>query len=175
MGAPVAQEDLMALDNLGFVNRHRTPELTDDEHIELELEVGSRLLQKAAAANGWDPSEVDGVLLGMSIPIVSDYVEQVSRRAGIPEEALKVTVHKACDGSVGGLHLALNPELGEPGKLNIAERLFGKKVLVGGIEGLTRGLRHTHDMNAIQLFGNGAGVIGVVPGTTMKFLTGKTL
>jgi 3-oxoacyl-[acyl-carrier-protein] synthase III len=175
VGAPVAQEDLMELDNLGFVNRHRTPELTDEEDVELELEVGRRLLQKAAAANGWAPSEVEGVLLGTSIPIVDDYLERVSKRAGIPEEALKVTVHKACDSSVGGLHLALNPELGEPGKVNIAERLFGKKVLVGGVEGLTRGLRHSHDKNAIQLFGNGAGVIGVVPGTTMKFLTGKTL
>ena len=173
MGAPVAQEDLMALENLGFVSRHRTPELSDAEHVELELEVGSLLLQKAAAANGWDPSEVDGVLVGMSIPIVGDYVEQISERAGISAEALKVSVHKACDGSVGGLHLALNPELGQPGKLNIAERLFGKKVLVGGVEGLTRGLRHTHDVNAIQLFGNGAGIIGVVPGKTMKFLTGK--
>jgi len=174
MGAPVLREDLMELDNLGFVNRHRTPDLTDEQDIELELEVGRRLLQKAAEANGWDPTDVEGVLLGTSIPIMGDYLEKVTRLAGIPEAALKVTVHKACDSSVGGLHLALNPELGQPGKLNIAEKLFGKRVLVGGIEGLTRGLRHSHDKNAIQLFGNGAGVIGVVPGTTMKFLTGKT-
>ncbi len=174
IGEPVAADELMQLGNLGFVSRHRTPPLSDDEHIELELEVGKRLLEKAVAANGWEPSEVGGVLLGSSIPVVSDYVEQISRRAGIPEDALKVTVHKACDGSVGSLHLALNPALGEPGKINIAEELYGKKVLVGGIEGLTRGLRHSHDKNAIQLFGNGAGVIGVVPGTSMKFLTGKT-
>jgi hypothetical protein len=36
---------------------------------------------------------------------------------------------------------ALNPEPA-PGNLNIADRLLGKKVLVGGVEGLTRGLRH---------------------------------
>jgi 3-oxoacyl-[acyl-carrier-protein] synthase III len=174
VGAALPPDELMELGHLGFISRHRTPELTDEEHVELELEVGSRMLQKAAAANGWKPSEVDGVLVGSSIPIVSDYVERISKRAGIGDEALKVSVHKACDGSVGSLHLALNPELAAPGTLNIAEALYGKKVLVGGIEGLTRGLRHSHDKNAIQLFGNGAGIIGVVPGTTMKFLTGKT-
>jgi 3-oxoacyl-[acyl-carrier-protein] synthase III len=47
-------------------------------------------------------------------------------------------------------------------------------VLLGGIEGLTRGLCHYHDKIALQLFGNGAGIIGVIPGKTMKFLTGKT-
>ena len=101
-------------------------------------------------------------------------MDRISKRAGIGDEALKVSVHKACDGSVGSLHLALNPELGAPGTVNIAEALYGKKVLVGGIEGLTRGLRHSRDRNALQLFGNGAGIIGVVPGTSMKFLTGKT-
>lgn len=175
LGAPLAEKDLMELGNLGFVSRHRTPQLTDDEHVELEIEVGARLLREAAAANGWNPSEVDAVLIGLSIPVVGDYVEQIAQRAGIPDTALKVTIHKACDGSVGGLHLALNPSLARPGESNIAERLRGKKVLVGGVEGLTRGLRHTKDKNAIQLFGNGAGIIGVVPGQTMKFLTGKTM
>jgi 3-oxoacyl-[acyl-carrier-protein] synthase III len=174
VGTALPPEDLMELGNLGFTSRLRTPELSDEDHVELEVEVGSRLLKKAASANGWSPSQVDGVLIGTSIPIIGDYLERIARRAGIREDALKVSVHKACDGSVGGLHLALNPELAEPGKINIAERLFGKKVLVGGVEGLTRGLRHSHDKNAIQLFGNGAGVIGVIPGTTMKFLTGKT-
>jgi 3-oxoacyl-[acyl-carrier-protein] synthase III len=174
VGVAFPPDELMQLGNLGFVNRHRTPELTDEEDVEVELEVGSRLLRKAAAANGWKPSEVEGVLIGASIPIVSDYVERISQRAGIGEQALKVSVHKACDGSVGSLHLALNPELAAPGTLNIAEALYGKKVLVGGIEGLTRGLKHSRDTNALQLFGNGAGIIGVVPGTTMKFLTGKT-
>jgi len=40
---------------------------------------------------------------------------------------------------------------------------MAKKVLVGGIEGLSRFTSHAHDKNALQLFGNGAGVIGVIP------------
>lgn len=174
IGMPLPETDLMELADLGFINRHRTPELTEDEHVELEVEVGARILQRAAAANAWDPAEVDAVMIGVSLPIVPDYLERIAHRAGIRESVLKVTVHKACDGSVGCLHLALNPALTEPGQLNIAERLHGKKVLLGGIEGLTRGLRSSGDRNALQLFGNGAGVIGIVPGKTMKFLAGKS-
>jgi hypothetical protein len=47
-------------------------------------------------------------------------------------------------------------------------------VLLGGIEGLSRFIRFSRDKNAIQLFGNGAGIIGVVPGKTMRFLVGAT-
>jgi 3-oxoacyl-[acyl-carrier-protein] synthase III len=74
------------------------------------------------------------------------------------------------------LHLALNPDLPENLQLssNIAESLYGKKVLVGGIEGLSRFVGSSHDANALQLFGNAAGVIGVIPGTNMKFLAGRS-
>ena len=118
----------------GFLSRHHTPDLSDSEHLELELEVGARILRQAAHANGWEPGDVSGVLIGMSCPISNDYVARAAERAGIPEEALKVTVHKACDGSMGALHLALNRELSGDTDINIAEELQGKKVLVGGIE-----------------------------------------
>jgi 3-oxoacyl-[acyl-carrier-protein] synthase III len=174
MGVPLREEDKMNLSELGFVSRHHIQDLSDAEHLELELEVGSRLLQEAALANDWKVDEVQAVLIGMSGPVAVDYVEQICERAGIPESALKVSVHKACDGSVGSLNLALNPGLGISGKFNIAEDLYGKKVLVGGIEGLSRFTSRAHDSNALQLFGNGAGVIGVIPGITMKFLVGKS-
>jgi 3-oxoacyl-[acyl-carrier-protein] synthase III len=174
LGEPLAGDEIMNLGELGFLSRHHTPELTDREHLELELEVGATMLRQAALANGWEPGEVEGVLIGMSCPISDDYLARIAERAGIPSDALKVTVHKACDGSMGALHLALNPELSADGHLNIADELKGKKVLVGGIEALSRLTSHARDRNALQLFGNGAGVIGVVPGETMKFLTGKS-
>jgi len=174
MGAPLNDTDKMNLAELGFVSRHHIGDLSGPEHLELEIEVGSRLLREAALANGWEPDDVEAVLIGMSGPVADDYVEQICKRAGIPESALKVSVHKACDGSVGGLNLALNPGLGYSDKFNIAEELYGKKVLVGGIEGLSRFTSRAHDKNALQLFGNGAGVIGVIPGETMKFLVGKS-
>ncbi|HJS19119.1 MAG TPA: 3-oxoacyl-[acyl-carrier-protein] synthase III C-terminal domain-containing protein [Anaerolineales bacterium] len=103
-------------------------------------------------------------------------MDKITRAARIPAHALKVAIHKACDGSTSSLHLALNPELPENKQLdrNIAESLYGKKVLVGGIEGLSRFIISSHDANALQLFGNAGGVVGVIPGQTMKFLAGKS-
>lgn len=174
LGEKVANSEVGSLDELGFFSRHHLPDLSPQEHLELEIEVGARLLQKAAAANGWQPNEVEGVLVGMSSPVCEDYLERICQKAGISPKALKVSVHKACDGSVGSLHLALNPFLQLPAKVNIAEELLGKKVLVGGVEGLSRFLFASQDVNALQLFGNGAGMIGIIPGETMKFLTGAT-
>lgn len=172
-GETLKDEDVMNLSELGFLSRHHVPDLNDADHLELELQVGSRMLQEAARANGWNPADVDAVLIGMSGPVSHDFVPLICERAGISNKALKVSVHKACDGSVGGLNLALNPGLGRKGQMNIAEELKGKKVLVGGIEGLSRFTSHSRDKFALQLFGNAAGIIGVVPGETFKFLVGK--
>jgi 3-oxoacyl-[acyl-carrier-protein] synthase III len=174
---PLLASEKLNLSELGFRNRHHIPlNLTKDEHTRLEVEVGTRFLAGAIKACNWKASEVDAVLIGMSAPVTDDYVNQIAKGAGIPESALKVTIHKACDGSTSSLHLALNPELPENTQLdqNIAESLYGKKVLVGGIEGLSRFVGTSHDANALQLFGNAAGILGVIPGETMKFIAGKS-
>ncbi len=176
LGGPIPADEKLNLAELGFRSRHHIGPLTEEQNVEVEVEVGARLLREAALACGWNPPEVDGVLIGMSAPITEDYLQRITAAAGIGPNALKVAVHKACDGSVSSLHLALNPSLPENKSLrqNIAETLQGKKVLVGGIEGLSRFLNRTRDTNALQLFGNAAGVIGVIPGMTMKFLAGRT-
>lgn len=176
MGSPMPENEKLDLAPLGFYYRHHLPELTPEEHLELEIEVGARLLQRAAQACGWQTQEVEAVLIGMSGPVADDYTARIARRAGIPDEALVVSVHKACDSSMSALQLALNPDLPENAdqEVSFARRLEGKKVLVGGIEGLSRFLCQSHDTNALQLFGNGAGVIGVIPGKTMKFIVGKS-
>jgi len=177
LGHPVPSNEQLNLSELGFLNRQHVPlNLTNEEHIELEVEVGRRFLTEAMKACDWQPSEVDAILIGMSAPVSDDYLNRVAKAAGIPDNALKVAIHKACDGSTSSLHLALNPDLPENLQLdqNIAESLRGKKVLVGGIEGLSRFVGSSHDANALQLFGNAAGVIGVIPGETMKFIAGKS-
>ena len=177
LGHPLPPTEKLNLSELGFLSRQHLPlNLTKDEHTELEVEVGRRFLSAAIKACNWQPSEVEAVLIGMSAPLTEDYLDRITRAAGIPDSALKVAIHKACDGSTSSLHLALNPELPENLQLdkNIAESLYGKKVLVGGIEGLSRFVGSSHDANALQLFGNAAGVIGVIPGQTMKFLAGKS-
>jgi 3-oxoacyl-[acyl-carrier-protein] synthase III len=173
-GRELQESEIMNLADLGFVSRHHVPDLPDELQTDLEVQVGARFVIEAAHANGWEPGEVEGLLLGVTLPVVPDYTERVARLAGIPESALMVSVHKACDGSVAGLNLALNPNL--PSTLGaasaVAERLYGKRVLIGGIEGLSRTLRASQDMQAQQLFGSAAGVIGVIPGKTMKFIVG---
>jgi len=177
LGHPLQPNEKLNLSELGFRNRHHVPlNLSRDEHIQVELQVGTRFLSEAMKACDWHPSEVEAVLIGMSAPLSEDYLNQITAAAGIPSSALKVSIHKACDGSTSSLHLALNPDLPENLQLdqNIAESLYGKKVLVGGIEGLSRFVGSSHDANALQLFGNAAGVLGVIPGQTMKFLAGRS-
>jgi 3-oxoacyl-[acyl-carrier-protein] synthase III len=174
LGQPLGEDDILNLSELGFDSRQHIPDMSDAEHLELELEVGTRLLKNAIPTCGWKPSEIEGVLIGVSGPVADDYVSQIAKRAGIPDNALKVSVHKACDGSMGAMHLALNPRLSQAGQLNIAEELKGKKVLVGGIEGLSRFMCRAQDKNALQLFGNGMGVMGLIPGDNIKFLVGKS-
>jgi len=177
LGHPLPANEKLNLSELGFLNRQHIPlDLTIDEHTRLEIEIGTRFLVEAIKACRWEPSEVEAVLIGMSAPLSEDYLDRITKAAGIPSRALKVAIHKACDGSTSSLHLALNPELPENTQLdeNIAESLYGKKVLVGGIEGLSRFVGSSHDANALQLFGNAAGVVGVIPGKTMKFLAGRT-
>ena len=177
LGHPIQANEKLNLSELGFRSRHHVPlSLTREEHTRLEVEVGTRFLTEAIKACNWQPSEVEAVLIGMSAPVSEDYLNKISRAAGIPESALKVATHKACDGSTSSLHLALNPDLPENKQLdqNIAQSLYGKKVLVGGIEGLSRFIVSSHDAIALQMFGNAAGVVGVIPGTTMKFLAGRS-
>ena len=177
LGHPIPDKERLNLSELGFLNRHHVPlNLTREDHARLEIEIGTRFLREAIAACNWQPSEVEAVLIGMSAPISEDYLDRITQAAGIPRSALKVAIHKACDGSTSSLHLALNPDLPENKQLdqNIAESLYGKKVLVGGIEGLSRFISSSHDANALQLFGNAAGVLGVIPGQTMKFLAGRS-
>ena len=176
LGGPLQPEESMDLASLGFYYRHHIDRLPFEQHVDLETEVGANFLRDAAAACGWQTSEVQAVMIGVSGPVAPDFTERISRAAGIPEEALKVSVHKACDGAASALHLALNPELGfqESPTRNLADELRGKKVLVGGIEGLSRFIAFSHDKNALQFFGNGAGVIGLIPGESMQLLAGKT-
>lgn len=177
LGHPLPANERLNLSELGFLSRQHIPlDLTREEHTQLEVEIGTKFLVEAIKACNWQASEVEAVLIGMSAPLSEDYLNQITRAAGIPESALKVAIHKACDGSTSSLHLALNPELPENQQLrqNIAQSLYGKKVLVGGIEGLSRFVGLSHDANALQLFGNAAGVVGVIPGQTMKFLAGKS-
>jgi len=80
-------------------------------------------------ACGWQPEQVEGLLIGMSGPAADDYLARSAACARLRPDVLKVSLHKACDGSMGALHLALNPRLAPAGVTNVAEELRGKKEL----------------------------------------------
>ncbi len=174
LGRDITHDEILNLSELGFHHRHHIPDMSDADHLEMELQIGTRLIKAAVEANGWQPNEVAGVLVGSSAPVSNDFLVEVSRRAGLKEDALKVTIHKACDGSMGALNLAINPAMGEQSGVNVAEELVGKKVLFGGFEGLSRFTNGANDKNALQLFGNGMGVVGIVPGENMKLIAGRS-
>ncbi len=104
-------DERMNLSELGFTHRHHIPRLTAKEDVELEIMVGAQFLRRAAAACGWEPAEIAGVLIGSSGPVIEDFTRQIARAAGIPDSAVITSVHKACDGAAAGLNLVLNPDL----------------------------------------------------------------
>ena len=88
LGRPLSPNEKLNLSELGFRNRHHLPlSLTRDEHRQLEVEIGSRFLSEAIRACNWQPSEIEAVLIGMSAPICEDYLNQITKAAGIPESA----------------------------------------------------------------------------------------
>ena len=89
LGHSLGDDDILNLSELGFDSRQHVPDMSDAEHLELELEVGARLLKNAIPACGWKPSEIEGVLIGVSGPIVDDYVSQIAKRAGISDKRFK--------------------------------------------------------------------------------------
>jgi len=83
LGSPLGDEEKLNLSELGFVRRHHLHGLSGKEHQELEVKVGARFLVEAAHAAGWEPSEVQAVLIGITGPATDDYTPQIAREAGI--------------------------------------------------------------------------------------------
>jgi hypothetical protein len=95
LGHPLQSNERLNLSELGFRNRHHTPlDLTPEEHTQLEVEVGTRFLTEAIKSCSWQPSEVEAVLIGMSAPVSEDYLNRITKAAGIPDSALKVATHQ---------------------------------------------------------------------------------
>lgn len=156
LGRKLAASETLELSSKGFDSRFLTLHFSLEGQKEVEIAVGERLVAGALQANNWNPEEVDALFIGTSIPTHPHYTVEIAQRVGIPEKTPKVSVHTACDSSMRALNLALS-----------TRNLQGKKVLIGGIENLSRGLIGTKDTQALQLFGNAGAVIGIVPGESL--------
>jgi 3-oxoacyl-[acyl-carrier-protein] synthase III len=163
IGRELEPGEILQLDGMGFESRYRTDYLDRRMQERAEWELGIRMLKTALKKNGWSTSEIGFLAVGMSSPVCEDVTVRLAREVGIPEEATKITVHKACDSTGHALNLLLDEKNG----------FYGKKGLLFGLEGLSRGLSErdgvgqTRDVQAHQLFANGAGIIGLVPGVTL--------
>ncbi|NJC98590.1 MAG: hypothetical protein FIB03_20040, partial [Anaerolineae bacterium] len=104
LGHPLPANEKLNLAELGFLSRQHLPlNLSREEHTRLEVEVCTKFLTEAIKACNWNASEVDAVLIGMSAPVSEDYLNQITKAAGMTDSALKVAIHKACDGSTSSL------------------------------------------------------------------------
>lgn len=156
LGRKLEESEILELSSKGFDSRFLTLGLDEGKQKEVEIAVGERLIRGALEANNWQPEDIDAVFIGTTIPAHTHFTVEIAQRAGIPDRTPKVSVHTACDSSMRALYLALNNE-----------SLKGKKVLLGGVENLSHGLIGTKDTQALQLFGNGGAVIGLVPGESL--------
>src|SRR5512146_2953864 len=59
LGQPVPDKERLNLAELGFRSRHHIPPITDEQNVDVEVQVGARLLREAMQACGWEPREVD--------------------------------------------------------------------------------------------------------------------
>jgi len=168
LGRSLDPNEILELESKGFKSRYSTLHLrSDDQKLEQALAetlVGMKSVEGAIWENGWDSSEIDAVVIGMSSPLDPDFTVDLANLSGISPYAKKVTVHTACDSSMRGLNWVLDPKNG----------LYGKKVILGGLENLSRsltggdGTRPTKDTQALQLFANAVGFIGIVPGVSIQ-------
>ena len=55
LGDSLGDDGVLNLSELGFMWRHHVPDLSVEDHVALEVEVGARFLREAAAASGWEP------------------------------------------------------------------------------------------------------------------------
>ena len=68
LGHPLSPGEKLNLSELGFLNRHHLPlDLTQEQHTQLEIEIGTRFLSEAIKACNWKPSEVEAVLIGICV------------------------------------------------------------------------------------------------------------
>jgi len=96
-----------------------------------------------------------------SLPLREDYGRPHRGAAGIPDSALKVSVTRPVT-ALGALNLAMNPDLPRTGVASVTCGGVVRRAAGGGNRGAEPVMLRTRDRQALQLFGNGAGIFGVI-------------
>jgi hypothetical protein len=82
LGEPFSPDERMNLSEVGFDYRHHIAPLTNEQHIQVER-IGA-VICAAAQANGWNPAEIQAVLIGVSEPTSEDYLERIAQKRASP-------------------------------------------------------------------------------------------
>lgn len=141
---------------------HQADNITRETAIEDELTVGELVGFESLQARGWEPTDVDAIVLGSGVPVVDNeqidnYAGALAQRMGMRENIAAHSTYAACTSGIHEFIGALKDQ-----------SLQHKKVLLMGMEGVTA-LTPNLDIDradpfSIQVFSNGAAGLAFVPG-----------
>lgn len=147
----------------GFQRVYRTsPDTSAQQAVEDEIAATGHAIDAVLEANGWEPRDVEGVFVGSGTPPVSDYAQLVVDRFGFERADIQHNAYLACNS--GGYEYLR------------ALHYPGKRVLVLGIEGMTRiapGFQPDKvDLVSSYVFSNAVAAWAGVPGESLTLLPG---
>ncbi len=151
----------------GFKTIFRSsPDLTDAEAEEQEIRTVVESTKLLLKVNGWEPESVEALSLGCGTPPVEDYGRLLADEVGLVNADV-LNTYAACNSSGRALQRVLSAD----GAYN------GRRVLVAGVEGMTRMARNLDDRvadpSSLAVFSNGASVMSLVPGQSLRYINGS--
>ncbi len=147
----------------GFKRVFRTSTATSEQQaVEDEYAAAGHALDAVLAANGWEPKDVEGIFVGSGTPPVADYAQLIADRFGLVHADIQHSAYLACNS--GGYELLR------------AMHYPGKRVVVLGIEGMTRlttGFQPDKvDLVSSYVFSNAVAAWAGIPGESLTLLPG---
>ena len=147
----------------GFQRVFRTSQRTSEHQaVEDEIAATGHAIDAALGANGWEPKDVQGLFVGSGTPPVDDYAQTIAQRFGMVNADIQHSAYLACNS--GGYEFLR------------AMHYPGKRVLVLGVEGMTRltpGFQPEKvDLVSSYVFSNAVAAWAGIPGESLTLLPG---
>lgn len=162
--AEITGKKLTDLNDPGFSHIYRSSyNLTLEQAVAEEVLSVNKMLDTLFKNSGWNPAEVDCFALGCGTPPVYKYGKELADANGMTAAAI-FDEAAACN-SVGHLLREI-----------FNRNLDHKKVVVAGVEGMTRLIRDPYDLTqadpvSMMTFGNAAAAVNIIPGENLRLIT----
>lgn len=152
------------MDDPGFNTFYLTPEgLPHSAAVEDEHEAVQVAIHETLDILNWKPADIDAIFVGSGSPTVPNYARKVAELCGFSNITVAHNVYAACNSGADAFARSLE--------------LQGKKVVVAGIEGMTRlGSFDPAQVDNISraVFSNGIAVWAGIPGESISLVPGMT-